>query len=362
MNTQEAFRLFHNKLKEIHDKCFPLQTISKTYNTRKPWLTDSLRDAIKKKNKLYYLSKKIKCLRNEINYKEYRNKLKKVLKAAEKKHHCDILIQNKTNSKKMWNVIKNVINRNKKTELQSKFKLSDGTVTTDLKLVTEKFNDFFVNVGPTLARKIPEQDRNPEYFMQSRAVFSLYLEPVTETEVANLVNPLKSSAPGLYSISSSILKLVLPSICSPLTHICNLSLQEGTFPDGMNIAYVLPLFKSDDPEIFNNYRPVSVLCSLSKVFERVMYNRVIDYLNKYRILFSYQFGFRKCHSTYMSLMILMDKLIISLDNGDCVKEESFSRIFPTIIPFFILITTSNTKVLISKYRDEVIATRIKTTS
>ena len=58
MNTLEAFRLFHNKLKEIHDKCFPLQTISKTYNTRKPWLTDSLRDAIKKKNKLYYLSKK----------------------------------------------------------------------------------------------------------------------------------------------------------------------------------------------------------------------------------------------------------------------------------------------------------------
>ena len=174
MNTQEAFRLFHNKVKEIHDKCFPVQTISKTYNTRKPWLTDSLRDAIKKKNKLYYLSKKIKCLRNEINYKEYRNKLKKVLKAAEKKHHCDILIQNKTNSKKMWNVIKNVINRNKKTKLQSKFKLSDGTVTTDLKLVTEKFNDFFVNVGPTLARKIPEQDCNPEYFMQSRAVFSLY--------------------------------------------------------------------------------------------------------------------------------------------------------------------------------------------
>ena len=113
---------------------------------------------------------------------------KKVLKAAEKKHHCDILIQNKTNSKKVWNVIKNVINRNKKTKLQSKFKLSDGTVTTDLKLVTEKFNDFFVNVGPTLALKIPEQDRNPEYFMQSRAVFSLYLEPVTETEVANLVN------------------------------------------------------------------------------------------------------------------------------------------------------------------------------
>ena len=173
-------------------------------------------------------------------------------------------------------------------------------MTTDLKLVTEKFNDFFVNVGPTLARKIPEQHRNPKDFMQVRAVFSLYLEPVTETEVTNLINSLKSSAPGFDRISSSILKLVLPSICSPLTHICNLSLQEGTFPDEMKIAYVLPLFKSGDPEIFNNYRPVSVLFSLPKVFEKVMYNRVIDYLNKYKMLYSYQFGFRKCHSTYMS--------------------------------------------------------------
>ena len=65
--------------------------------------------------------------------------------------------------------------RNKKTTLQFKFKLSDGTVTTDLKLVTEKFSDFFVNAGPTLARKIPEQVRNPEYFMQLSAVSGLFV-------------------------------------------------------------------------------------------------------------------------------------------------------------------------------------------
>ena len=100
----------------------------------------------------------------------------------------------------------------------------------------------------------------------------------------------------------------------------------------MKIAYVLPLFESDDPEIFNNYRPVSVLCSLSKVFERVIDNRVIDYLNKYKILFSYQFGFRKCLSIYMSLMILMDRLIKSLDNGDCVIGVflDFSKAFDTV--------------------------------
>ena len=100
----------------------------------------------------------------------------------------------------------------------------------------------------------------------------------------------------------------------------------------MQIAYVLPLFESGDLEIFNTYRPVSVLCSLSKVFEKVMYNRVIDYLNKYKMVFSYQFGFRKCHSTYISFMVLVDELIKSLDDGDCIIGVflDFSKAFDTV--------------------------------
>ena len=75
-STQGAFSLFHNKLRKLHDNCFPLQHISKKYNTRKPWLSDSLRDAIKNKNKLYRKSLKIKSTNNEMVYKNYRNKLK----------------------------------------------------------------------------------------------------------------------------------------------------------------------------------------------------------------------------------------------------------------------------------------------
>ena len=79
----------------------------------------------------------------------------------------------------------------------------------------------------------------------------------------------------------------LPFIYTPLTYISNLSLQEGVFPDELKIANVIPLFKSDDPELFNNYRPVSLLCTVSKVFERIMYNRLLSFLDEYKILFSY---------------------------------------------------------------------------
>ena len=96
---------------------------------------------------------------------------------------------------------------------------------------------------------------------------------------------------------------------------------------------MIPLFKSDDPELFNNYRPVSLLCTVSKVFERIMYNRLLSFLDEYKILFSYQFGFRKKHhSTYMALMTLMDNLINCPDNGEYVIGIflDFSKAFDTV--------------------------------
>ena len=67
-------------------------------------------------------------------------------------------------------------------------------------------------------------------------------------------------------------------IVIPLAYICNLSLKQGVFPTELKIAIVLPLYKSDYPFCFNNYRPVSLLCVLSKVFEKIMYNRLLDFI------------------------------------------------------------------------------------
>ena len=128
------------------------------------------------------------------------------------------------------------------------------------------------------------------------------------------------------------IRSVLNYIEGPLTYVCNLSLNEGIFPDILKIANVIPLYKKDDPVFFNNYRPVSLLCSLSKVLEKLMYNRVISFLDDNNILFKYQFGFRKSHSTYLALTILMDKLIKSIENGDHVVGVylDFSKAFDTV--------------------------------
>ena len=246
-NTQCAFSLFHSKLIDAHHRCFPEKSFTRTYHIRKPWLTSCLRDAIRKKNKLYYKSVKIKCIRTKREYEVYRNQLRKLMRAAEKKYYTDQIMENKQNSKKLWSIIKHVINKNKRIKFQDKFKLNDGSYTTDMKIICEKFNDFFINVGPSLSKKIPMQNCSPDQYIKMKAVYSLYREPVTESEMRGLINSLKSSAPGYDNIRSSILKLTLPVICTPLTYICNLSLQEGVFPDELKIANVIPLFKNDDP-------------------------------------------------------------------------------------------------------------------
>ena len=94
----------------------------------------------------------------------------------------------------------------------------------------------------------------------------------------------KNTATGYDEINSMLLKLSIEFIVNPLTHICNMSLSEGVIPDRMKIANVKPLYKADDPLCFNHYRPVSLLCVLSKVFEKMMYKRLHNFLEKNQYL------------------------------------------------------------------------------
>ena len=106
----------------------------------------------------------------------------------------------------------------------------------------------------------------------------------------------------------------------------------------MKIANVMPLFKSEDPQMLDNYRPVSVLCALSKVFEKIMYYRLLNYLDEQKVFFSHQFGFRKHHSTYMALMTLVDKITKYLDDGEYVVGIflDFSKAFDTVNNIILL--------------------------
>ena len=115
-----------------------------------------------------------------------------------------------------------------------------------------------------------------------------------------------------------MIKHVREHIKLPLTHICNLSFSTGVFPCELKIANVVSIFKANDEMIFSNDRSVSVLPVLSKLIERLMYNRLIHYMNENKLLYKYQFGFQTDKSTHMALIVSLDKISEALERGECV--------------------------------------------
>ena len=111
---------------------------------------------------------------------------------------------------------------------------------------------------------------------------------------------------GRDGISNTVIKASMPIISKPLSLIINQVLNTGIFPDNLKIAKVVPLYKKRDNGLFTNYRPISLLSSVSKIFERVIFNQLIQYFDRYKLLYTSQYGFRKNHSTELAALEFKD--------------------------------------------------------
>ena len=130
------------------------------------------------------------------------------------------------------------------------------------------------------------------------------------------------------SISAVVVKATHPSFIEPLTHILNLSVIHGVFPSELKLDKVIPLYKANenDPIMFSNYRPVSVLPVFFKILDRLMYDQLLSFINKHKLLYSYQFGFRINHVPKLALSFLVDKISNALEKGNACS--TFFSIFP----------------------------------
>ena len=138
-------------------------------------------------------------------------------------------------------------------------------------------------------------------------------------DVKNTILSLKNSSPGYDEFPAFIAKQCIDNYVVPLTYVINMSLMEGIFPSELKLAKVVPIFKSGESDKVPNYRPISVLSFFSKIFDKIMCNTVVNFMDKNDIFFyQYQFGFRKRHSTQHAIITLVDKITSSLDSGDLI--------------------------------------------
>ena len=135
----------------------------------------------------------------------------------------------------------------------------------------------------------------------------MYIEPVEPYQVIEVVKKLKpKNSSGHDEISTKLVKNTISNIILPLTHIINISLQNGIVPDQLKIAKVIPVYKSSDADQIKNYQPISLLPAFSKIFEKIMYNKIMSFLDSKNILYKHQYGFRPKHSTIHPILHLLD--------------------------------------------------------
>ena len=200
------------------------------------------------------------------------------------------------------------------------------------KTIANAFNNNFGNVGPTLASKIPDQPVDFSRYMPPPNECSLFLTPASETEVKRIITNLGTGAPGKDCVTEKPIKIVSDVVVTPITHLAILSFLQGVFPQDLKIALICPIYKANDPMVFRNYRPIALLSLFSKILKRLMYNRLLEFLNKDNILNKCQFGFRNMHSTFMALITLSENLRTALDRVKCAIGIflDFQKAFDTV--------------------------------
>jgi len=202
----------------------------------------------------------------------------------------------------------------------------NGEICFDKAKVCDMFNCFYITVASTLVSKLPVSlgvygKQFVDFFYSKKGVFknSFSFALVSESTVLKYINHLShSKATGLDVIPARFMMDGAAVIAGPLTHIINLSLIQGRVPDDLKLARVVPLYKKSDKTDVGNYRPFSILTIISKIFERVVYDQIEQYLVEKNLLYQFQSGFRRGFSTESCLIHLSDFIRFEMDKGHMI--------------------------------------------
>ena len=308
---------------KIIDNNTPSKTIK---NNRKhikqdPWVTAGLLKSIITKDNLYkfYMKTKDKELSKTrfATFKKYKNTLTKTLRNSRTIYYKNMFSAYGRNSKLIWKGIRQIIGgKNKSSDLPNLFIHEGKSYNTDPN-IANVFNDFYSTIAEKTKSKIIQTEKNFTDFLPRANPNSIFLDPTDPIEIFNSITRLNSSkSVGPESIPASLLKLLAPDISIILSKIINECLTEGTFPQCLKTAKIIPVHKKDSLLDPKNYRPISLLSNISKIFEKILHTRLYQFLERHNIIFKNQFGFRKQHNTTHACMALTEAIRNSLDNGE----------------------------------------------
>lgn len=324
LTNNQKMDMFLNILTVSHNYAFPLKTIKVNQNTKSnlgsSWYNDHLKAM---KSNLDFMTDVCRRDKNPL-VKQSRNlykvKYKNALKKAKIEFNTSFVNNNPNKSKAMWQVINNNMATNKKAD--------------KLDVSADSLNVFFTSIADDIVCSIPPSSTDPLSLMSFQNMNEYFkFKRVSVVEVRDAINSLKpSGSKDIYSIDVRLLKSVKETIIIPLTKLINSCIDELIFPDGLKIAKCIPVFKKGDKTDLKNYRPISLLPIISKVYEKLIKKQILEFLNVNNILSNRQFGFRQKKSTGKAILEFIEYLLDRFDKGDftIAKFIDLSRAFDCV--------------------------------
>ena len=217
--------------------------------------------------------------------------------------------------KKTWKLINEVSSKRlSKTKKISETRMGEQVITSPTE-ISEAFNNYFSTVGSNLASDIALTEYGPEYYLEpTHSIFSLKTSTV-DTVYKLLTKIDEKKSVGLDNIPNKLLKIAADVIAPSLTAIFTASINTGIFPQEWKESRVSPVYKNGARNDPSNYRPISVIPVIAKIFEKIVYEQLYEYLNNYNLLTTFQSGFRSLHSTLTALVEATNSWSVNIDSG-----------------------------------------------
>ena len=318
LDANTGFDYFHMLLTKTIDSIAPEKEfrVNQKRTAKDPWVTKGILNSIHRQKRLYLEQLRDSTITNK--YKTYRNCLQKTLRKAKIAYFNEKCKEYKQDSRKLWKLIHELLNKRTNTTNGISGIKVDGIPRYDPHSITREFCEHFSSIGEKFANKIPKPEKGINSYLRSipHNSNSIFLNPTDMREIETLIKDLvPKNSSGHDNLSNKLLKKLLPAMLEPLTILFNKSLSEGVFPEAMKKADVIPLYKAKDYLETNNYRPISLLLTLSKLLEKIMYKRTYCFLEENKQIYKSQYGFRTAHSCENAISELISEIIKGKRDG-----------------------------------------------
>ncbi|KAK3092504.1 hypothetical protein FSP39_003753 [Pinctada imbricata] len=321
---------FNNKLKEVVLKHIPKKSVIIRGNDR-PWFNSTIRKEIRLRDRFRKKYISTKSQQHKYIYKQQRNKvnnLKKILKEKFIINLDDNIDEIKSRNPKLyWSIIRTLLKGTKPSQTLPPLNSENGLVFSDSEKC-DLLNEYFCKIS-----SLENDDKTPPSF-DERTEIHVPNITVTEQEIKDIIDILDiNKASGPDEFSHRLIKNIRDEIVTPLVIIFNKSLQTGKFPIQWKHANVIPVHKKGSKSDTTNYRPISLLSCIGKIFERVMFKHFYNHLNSNKLLHNMQSGFLPGHSTTFQLIDIYHHICLALDHKEylgftfCDISKAFDRVW-----------------------------------